>query len=175
MLRLLLSLPFVLLPLTAAQAHEHDNLGKHEHGVASLNLALDGGKLEIGLQSPAMNIVGFEHAPSSAVDDNAIATARAQLENPAALFKLPAAAGCSLNAHELHSPLLEKNAHEHDEHSDFDADYRFTCTQPEHLQRIDLSELYRAFPSLLKVNVQLIGPNGQQGIESTAANPHLSF
>ena len=66
MRRVLLALPFALLPL-AAMAHDHDHdhaehasLGAHEHGVAQLNVALDGNTLEIELESPAMNLVGFE-------------------------------------------------------------------------------------------------------------------
>ena len=47
MRRLLLALPFALLPLAIAQAaethdHEHGSLGAHEHGVGRLNAALDG-------------------------------------------------------------------------------------------------------------------------------------
>ena len=47
MRRLLLALPFALLPLAMAHAadahdHEHDSLPPHEHGVGSLNVALDG-------------------------------------------------------------------------------------------------------------------------------------
>ena len=60
MRRLLLALPFALLPLVAAQAHDdhdhaHGTLGAHEHGVATLNVVLDGNTLELELDSPAMN------------------------------------------------------------------------------------------------------------------------
>lgn len=193
MRRLLLALPFALLPLAAAQAqthdhdHDHGSLGKHEHGVATLNVALEGSTLEIELESPAMNIVGFEHAATSAADKKTVAAARAQLEKPMALFSLPAAAGCSLTEHELHSPLFGTADHDHDddaadhdhdhdhEHSDIDADYTFTCKQPEALKTLDLSAFYKQFPATQKINVQLIGPSGQQGVESTPANPRLTF
>lgn len=193
MRRLLLALPFALLPLAAAQAqthdhdHDHGSLGKHEHGVATLNVALEGSTLEIELESPAMNIVGFEHAATSAADKKTVAAARAQLEKPLALFSLPAAAGCSLTEHELHSPLFGTADHDHDddaadhdhdhdhEHSDIDADYTFTCKQPEALKTLDLSAFYKQFPATQKINVQLIGPSGQQGVESTPANPRLTF
>lgn len=82
-----LLLALVLLPF-AAQAHDdhdhdhaHGSLGKHEHGVAQLNVALDGKTLELELDSPAMNLVGFEHAASTDADKAAVAKARAQLEN----------------------------------------------------------------------------------------------
>lgn len=96
MRRLLLALPFALLPLAAAHAvdehdhdHEHGSLGAHEHGVGRLNAALDGQTLELELESPAMNLVGFEHAATSDADKAKVAAARAQLEKPLALFSLP--------------------------------------------------------------------------------------
>ncbi|MBL0952545.1 MAG: DUF2796 domain-containing protein, partial [Pseudomonas sp.] len=98
MRHLLLALPFVLLPLVAAQAHEHghdhdhehshDSLGAHEHGVASLNAALDGNLLELQLESPAMNLVGFEHAAKSDADKAKVAAAKRELEQPVMLFAL---------------------------------------------------------------------------------------
>ena len=113
MRRLLVALPFALLPLAAAHAvdehdhdHEHGSLGAHEHGVGRLNAALDGQTLELELESPAMNLVGFEHAATSDADKAKVAAARAQLEKPLALFSLPAAAGCKLVSQELESPLF---------------------------------------------------------------------
>ncbi|WP_313519017.1 DUF2796 domain-containing protein [Pseudomonas sp.] len=192
MRRLLLALPFALLPLAVAQAHdddhdhEHGSLGKHEHGVAALNVALEGKTLEIDLESPAMNIVGFEHAASSDSDKAKVAAAHALLEKPLALFSLPAAAGCSVTEQELESPLFgnaKAHAHHDDdgdehashEHSDVDAEYKLSCATPEALKALDLSAFFSQFPATQKVNVQLIGPNGQQGVEATPASPTLNF
>ncbi|CAD5108908.1 DUF2796 domain-containing protein [Zestomonas carbonaria] len=188
MRHLLLALPFALLPLAVAQAahdHDHDHhdahgsLDKHEHGVAALNVALDGQTLELGLESPAMNIVGFEHAANSDAARAKVAAARAQLEQPLALFALPPEAGCTVAGQELESPLFGNDGHDHDhdehEHSDIDAEYRLTCAQPEQLKTLDLSAFFKQFPGTLKLNVQLIGPNGQKGAELTPANPRLGF
>lgn len=202
MRRILLALPFALLPLAVAQAQSHDHahdhahdhseehgsLGAHEHGVASLNVALDGQVLEIQLESPAMNIVGFEHAASSESDKASVAAARARLEKPLQLFALPAAAGCSVTEVDLQSPLFgdahahdedehaEHAAHEHDhEHSDIDAAYRLTCSSPDALESLDLTTLFRLFPATEKVAVQLIGRSGQQGAELSKAQPTLKF
>ena len=66
MRRLLLALPFALLPLAMAHAaddhdhdHEHSSLAPHEHGVGSLNVALDGQTLELDLDGPSMNLVAL--------------------------------------------------------------------------------------------------------------------
>ena len=81
MRRLLFALPFALLPLAAAHAahdehehhDEHASLAAHEHGAAQLNVALEGQRLELALESPAMNLVGFEHAAVSTSDKAAVA------------------------------------------------------------------------------------------------------
>ena len=39
--------------------------GPHEHGVASLNLVVDGNLVSLELDSPAANLVGFEHTPGT--------------------------------------------------------------------------------------------------------------
>ncbi|WP_371232963.1 DUF2796 domain-containing protein [Pseudomonas sp. QE6] len=181
-----LLLAVALLPF-AAQAHdehEHGSLGKHEHGVAQLNAALDGKTLELELDSPAMNLVGFEHAATSDADKATVATTQAQLKQPLQLFKLPASAQCSVQSVELSSPLFgdapEADDHDHDEHeghqhADIHAHYQLTCAQPQELATLDFAPLFKRFPTTQKIQVQLIGPSGQQGAELTAAAPTLNF
>ena len=200
MRRLLLALPFALLPLAVAQAaqahdheHEHGSLGAHEHGVARLNAVLDGQTLELELESPAMNLVGFEHVATSAADKAKVAAARKQLENPLALFNLPKAAGCVISTQELNSPLFgdkpeadhddddhdddaKDGAHEHHhDHSEIHAHYQFTCATPTALGNLDLTQVFKTFPATQKIQVQLIGPSGQQGVDATATAATLKF
>ena len=199
MRRLLLALPFALLPLAVAHAadehdhdHEHGSLGAHEHGVGRLNAALDGQTLELELESPAMNLVGFEHAATSDADKAKVAAARTKLENPLALFSLPTAAGCKVASQELQSPLFGDKpaadehdddhdedakgceAHHHD-HSEIHAHYQFSCAAPGALKTLDLANLFNTFPATQKIQVQLIGPSGQQGTEVTAKAASLNF
>ncbi|UTW06502.1 DUF2796 domain-containing protein [Pseudomonas benzenivorans] len=184
MRRLLLALPFALLPLAIAQANEHDHahesLSAHEHGAASLNVVLEGLRLELQLESPAMNLVGFEHAAASDADKAKVAAVKAELEQPLTLFAL-AAGDCKVTQVELQSPLFGGDAHDHEhhadegEHSEVHAHYRFDCTRANELKQLDLGELFKRFPATEKIQVQLIGPSGQQGVELTAAQPRLSF
>ncbi|MCK3853924.1 DUF2796 domain-containing protein [Pseudomonas sp. W2Jun17] len=199
MRRLLLALPFALLPLAVAHAHEehdheHGSLGAHEHGVGRLNAVLDGKALELELDSPAMNLVGFEHVATSAADKAKVADVRKQLENPLALFNLPKAAGCVVSSQELNSPLFGDKpeadhddddhatdgkgaaAHEHHhDHSEIHAHYQFTCATPTALGNLDLSQVFKTFPATKKIQVQLIGPSGQQGVDATATAATLKF
>ena len=193
MRHLLLALPFVLLPL-AVQAHEddhdheHGSLGTHEHGVARLNAALDGQTLELELQSPAMNLAGFEHAATSDADKAKVAAVRKTLEQPLTLFKLPAAAQCQVTDQDLESPLFGDHPnHDHDQkqakggeehhhdHSEIHAHYQFTCATPAALQTLDLAQIFSSFPATQKIQVQLIGTSGQQGVELTPTQSSLKF
>ncbi|PIB50885.1 DUF2796 domain-containing protein [Pseudomonas sp. 2995-1] len=200
MRRLLLALPFALLPLAIAHAaedhdhdHEHGSLGAHEHGVGRLNAVLDGQTLELELDSPAMNLVGFEHVATTAADKAKVAAARKQLENPSALFNLPKAAGCVISSQELNSPLFgdkpeadhddddhdhdaKDGAHEHHhDHSEIHAHYQFTCATPTALSNLDLTQVFKTFPATQKIQVQLIGPSGQRGVDATATAATLKF
>ena len=194
MRHLLLALPFALLPLAVAHAaddhdhnHEHGSLGAHEHGVGRLNAALDGQALELELDSPAMNLVGFEHVATTDADKTKVAATRARLAQPLALFNLPTAAGCVIAKQELESPLFgdepdadddhdhdAKDEHHHD-HSEIHAHYRFTCSSSGALKTLDLANIFNTFPATQKIQVQLISPSGQQGVEVTAKAAALKF
>ncbi|WP_017939131.1 DUF2796 domain-containing protein [Zestomonas thermotolerans] len=175
MRHLLLALPLALLsPILTAQEHEHASLRTHEHGVAILNLALDGQILELNLESPAMNLIGFEHAPHNEEERARVAALRAQLEQPLELVALPAAAACTLAAQELEGRLFAEHEHDHG-HSDIRASYRLTCAHPERLEALDLAAFFARFPATHRLAAQLIGPAGQRGAELTPDNPRLLF
>ena len=196
MRRLLLALPFAMLPLAVAHAadehdHEHGSLGAHEHGVGRLNAGLDGQTLELELESPAMNLVGFEHIATSDADKAKVAAVRARLEQPLALFNLPKAAGCVVENQELESPLFgdqpdadndhdedakDEDGHEHHhDHSEIHAHYQLTCATPAALKTLDLANIFTSFPATRTIQVQLIGPSGQQGVDVTAKAASLKF
>ena len=130
---------------SAEEKHEHDHEkesrqhGSHVHGIAALNLALEGQEVHIELDSPAANIVGFEHAPSSEDDHAALDKAVATLKDGDRLFKFNDDAGCRMETAKVASELLdeehqahteektgedaheEKEGHEHEEHAGDDA------------------------------------------------------
>lgn len=167
--------------------HSHDSLSAHEHGVGSLNLVVDGNDVSIELNSPADNLLGFEYLPTSDADKAKVKAVRTQLNEAAALFVFPTAAGCSLKEVELNSPLFDavadKPGHDHDHgekakavesHADIQAHFQFTCTQAAQLDQIQVA-LFSAFPGTERLLLQAIGPKGQQGGELTAAQNLIRF
>ena len=77
-------------------ADERRQLGGHEHGIGKLDIAQEGAELYIELESPAVNITGFEPIPKTNEDHDTLEKALVRLKNGAGLFTLPEAAGCRL-------------------------------------------------------------------------------
>lgn len=178
--------------------HEHSeantaSLESHEHGVASLNLVLEGQDLVLELASPAANIVGFEYKPTSREDLAKAVQARQRLEKAQTLFIFSEAANCVLKEVEAESALFATTAadgndhhahhegghhddhaehHDHGDpesaHSDINAHFHFACANPDALKQIDV-QLFEAFPGTEKLLLQAITPTGQQGGELTPA------
>ena len=100
------ALPLILAgaPVLAQSSHGHSHghshgaeetrqMGAHEHGVSTLNIAFEGNVLMMELEAPGADIVGFEYEAETDEDKARIAAAVAVLEDPTSLFVLPAAAG----------------------------------------------------------------------------------
>ena len=189
--------------VSAGDKHDHDHghdhekrqHGAHVHGIAALNLALEGDEVHVELDSPAANIVGFEHAPSSAADHAALDKAVAMLKDGDQLFRFDSAAGCRLEEAMITSALLEEDHDEHgheehgheahgdehghaanegDTHSDINAVYHFECNKPGKLTQLKV-ELFDAFPGMEELEVQYIIESKQGAAELTPASHVLKF
>lgn len=173
------------LPVLAfANDHQH-SLEAHVHGAAMLNIALEEQQLELQLESPAMNIVGFEYQAKSSADKKAIEAAHSRLNDAAALFSLSAAAQCQLTSVSIENDLL-KHTNEHDhqdqpshdtdqQHSDITAHYHYHCTTPAELNSIDLAGFFKQFPQTEKAQVQLVTTDQQQGAELSHKHSKLNW
>lgn len=73
----------------------------HVHGSATLGVVVDGPQLVIELDSPAANLIGFEHRPSDATEEAAVQAALARLQRPEQMFTIPPSAGCESTAVEI--------------------------------------------------------------------------
>ena len=201
LLALSLALPFSqpLLAEDDDHHHQHGSLDAHEHGVASLNLVVDGNQVSLELDSPAANLVGFEYQPSTDEDRATVARVKAALEQADGLFSLTAAADCQLQQVELDSPLFaahdheehehedhdrdehdhhdadehaHDDEHEHGEHADIEGRFDYVCAAPEQLEALTLP-LFNDFPAMQRIQVQAITASGQHGAVLTADQPTL--
>jgi hypothetical protein len=83
----------------------------HVHGVARMNVALEGDALFIELISPAANIVGFEHAPRNAEQKAALRNALETLRAGMDLFTPSADAGARLVEAKVESDISDDDKH----------------------------------------------------------------
>ncbi len=202
---LLAPMVLVISATSAEEKHEddHDHEKRqhdaHVHGIAALNIALEGREVHVELESPAANIVGFEHAPSSEADRAALDKAVTTLKDGNRLFKFNEDAGCKLETANVASELLDEehdehvdkhsDDHDHEEkggddhekhedegetHSEIEAAYHFECDQPGKLSQLTV-ELFEAFPGTEKLNVQYVLESKQGAAELTGAHHVIKF
>jgi len=139
-----------LLAQAALGAEDFEQHSAHEHGRISINVAVEGQNLSIELEIPAVNVVGFEHAPRTEREKTQAAQAAALLTSGVGLFGVPAEARCRLTEKQVTTPQwgeagaardtsadAHDHDHEHDEHADYDARLTYLCEAPEKLQWIE--------------------------------------
>jgi len=175
------------LPVLADDDHasgyrEH---GAHVHGAGDLNVAVDGRALLIELHGPAANLVGFEHPPRNAAEEQVVADVRRKLSDPALTFLPNPEAECTLAEYEVFLELAGDDgghAHDHDHdhdrpgevHSDAGVAFSFDCAAPEQLASVALV-LFDTFPGNERLRVQLITPDTQRSLELTADDAALAL
>lgn len=185
------SLKIALLATVAAaplMAQEHREMDAHVHGVSTLEIAVEGGIVELNLLSPGIDLVGFEYEASTAEDKDAVETAIKQLLRVDEIFALPDAAECRLTEVLAHLHTGEHDDHDeeeehedHDEHEDheegemhedgdegghneFHAHYLISCDHPEALTTIDFP-FFEQFPNAQEIEVEYVTDAGAGAAE----------
>jgi hypothetical protein len=133
-----------------AYAEEFTQHAAHEHGRATLDLAVDAGTVTMRLSAPAMDIVGFEHAPRTAAERGAAESANVLLKQHKALFAFPVAARCTAAGADVTPPAWDAGGHDAashgtkhadapgEDHADYVVQWRFTCAAPAALTFVDV-------------------------------------
>ncbi|MDR2199607.1 MAG: DUF2796 domain-containing protein [Deltaproteobacteria bacterium] len=69
----------------------------------------------------------------------------------------------------------ESEHHDGDVHRDADASYVYACSKPPESGEADLSGLFKSFPLLTKLEVQIVTPNGQNARELAPGSTVLKW
>lgn len=77
----------------------------HEHGVASLDIGVEAGRITLSLEIPLEGLVGFERAPRTDAERAAVTAALARLQEADKLVRIDGAAGCGGGKVELVAPV----------------------------------------------------------------------
>jgi hypothetical protein len=150
----------LLIGMTSAvSAHddEHAIHGKHEHGVADLDVMLDGRQLMLVLHSPGMNLAGFEHAATSEKDKATVDRMAKILNIPKQLFNL-SSGGCIASKTTVDNPFTRTIK---GDHRDIEATWEFICSGSASIMVLDARGFFRQFPATSRLKVDYALPDGQ--------------
>jgi hypothetical protein len=87
----------------SALAQESREQAAHVHGTTTVTLALVSGTLQLELSAPGMDLVGFEHAPRDAGQEQAIAAATASLGRSGDWLAFEPAGSCTVTEVDAHT------------------------------------------------------------------------
>ncbi len=174
----------------ARAEEEHRELGPHVHGHGTLNIAVEDKRVSMELEVPGMDIVGFEHDATTDAQKSAMEKAKAELAKPLDVFKLPAAAGCTVadanialeaeHHHEGEEADHDDHAdedHDHDEHAGhkaFHVTYALDCTEPSNLTSITF-DYFKMFAGAHDLTVNVVTAKAQSKYEVSRDKPDLDL
>ena len=161
-------LAVLLLSPSESLAQQH----AHTHGRMHMDVAVDARAITVTLSSPLDTFLGFERAPRTEAEQQQLEQLLATLQSAQQLIQPDPAAQCALDSVDVESPILSDHTHDHhhadhahdhahDEHADMDVEVVFSCAHAHKAQFLDVQQLFRAFPRLEQVAVQVAAPQGQ--------------
>jgi G3E family GTPase len=189
-----LLLSFLLWPLVSMSAE------KHVHGEAELFIAIEDNQVLLEFQSPADNIIGFEHAPATELQFSQLENSLKKLKDHKYLAAFKEGA-CQQISAEVKSPFKDDHKaekhkddhehtkkehghkehshkeHSHDEHSpdkgshsDFYVSYTLQCEAAE--DNIGRLDInaFEHFAGIKNITVKWITSDKQGSAKATAAN-----
>jgi hypothetical protein len=158
-----------LLGLSLALPLGAQNHGSHEHGISTLDLAIDTHRVSALLQGPAHNFVGFEQWPNSEMERVRVEAARSALAEGETLLGLPRLAGCQQQRLEMEGvPDAWAAAAEMQSdaaaatHRNWRIEYRFLCGHADALRSLE-PRLFETFKHTSELRWQLISGSHQDG------------
>ena len=151
----------------------------HVHGLARLEVVVEGGTISLHLESPLEALLGFEHAPRDAGERTKVEVMRKNLAQGERMFSPTPAARCRLVSARLTSPILDAapgkpSARGREAHDDLDAEFQFQCAQPARITGLEV-RLGEFFPRLQRIDAQVVSPKGQSASRLDAKRRFLSW
>jgi Protein of unknown function (DUF2796) len=175
---LLLTLGILLLTFSfdvggAAEKRRHE---AHVHGVAEINIAVEGTKATVEFRAPAENVMGFEHEAKSESDrkkrDAALDQLRAKRDQ---MVLFDAKLGCKSS--DVKTAIVEpkgdhakaqsgkdaqKDQKKSGEHREVHGTFSVACDKPLAGSRVAFG-VSKVFRDIQEIKVQVVGDSGQSG------------
>jgi hypothetical protein len=164
----------------------------HVHGIATLDVVVEGQALDIELESPLDNLVGFEHAPRTSGEIAAVRAMARQFAAAKSMFAPSPAARCALKSVRLSSAVIdpqlltvaaspgqpateaEQGKDDGDGHAELNARVSYRCEQPASLKRLETG-VFAAFPRMVGINAQVAASGRQFAAKLAAGQNAITF
>jgi hypothetical protein len=155
--------------------------GAHVHGHAMMMIAAEKNALEITIESPAANLIGFEHEASTPEQKGMIKRVKEKLKSAKGMFEFHGVDCVPVNItidmaavsdhaaehegdHADHAEHVHKEAEDKAAHNDVLANYAFTCASTDSAQLTAITvHLLKHFKAIEKLQVQWV-TNTKQGV-----------
>lgn len=168
----------------------HGETQGHVHGKAQLLIVMEGSALQVQFESPAANVVGFEHPAQTQQEKSALNRAQQLLAKPTQLFEFKPKP-CQLIDYSTDLTGVETGGLSHDHHFDdqssegenrrnenngeqnhkeITAIYHYRCDQPQKLTSLTTS-LTEQFQAIERLEVQWL-VNGRQAATTLDNRQH---
>ena len=157
--------------------------GAHAHGIARLDVAVDGATITLRLESPLDSLLGFERAPRNDAERGQV-RAMVQALRSGNQFVPSAAARCRLDRVMLASPVLAPEllgetggaaaGKASDEHAELEGSFVYRCEDAKALQGLDVM-LFDYFKKLRRVDAQVAGPKGQSALKLNSRSRQIRW
>ena len=115
--------------------------------------------IEMELESPADDIVGFEHAPENEKQKSQINKALAIFKDKKGVFMPTPAAGCKITGHSA-----EFESDPSSGHAGFHVRWEMSCSNPSKIKNLSTS-FFKSFPKAEEIEVEVVSEAGQKEIE----------
>lgn len=163
-------LPLSFLILVTPHLHAQPKHGHaHEHGKGRLEISVDANQAIGKLKVPLEALVGFERAPKTEAETNAIATMNQKLQNPGTYFVANKEAQCSPKL--ISSTIVRDQA---GKHADLDYQFDLNCAKLASLKQLSIG-LFSDYKRLKEIRVESAGPWGQKSVTAKRDSSTVSF
>ncbi len=161
-----LSLLILLTPHSLAQPkHGH----AHEHDKGRLEISVDTNQAVGKLKVPLEALVGFERAPKTEAETNAINTMIQKLQSPGTFFVTNKDAECSPKL--ISSTIVRDQA---GKHADLDYQFDLNCTKLGSLKQLRIG-LFSEYNRLKEIRVESVSPWGQKSVTAKRDSNTVNF
>jgi hypothetical protein len=175
---LLLTLGILLLTFSfdvggAAEKRRHE---AHVHGIAEINIAVEGTKATVEFRAPAESVMGFEHEAKTESDNKKRDAALEQLRTKKdQMVVFDPKLGCKSS--DIKTAIVEekgegtkaqpskdaqKDQKKSGEHREVRGTFSVACDKPLAGTRVKFG-VYKVFPEIQEIKVQVLGDSGQSG------------